>query len=185
MKKIFILAIMAIMIIVLFAQEAPVRVKISRKTEDPSKLLIYYATTPDLQCHLVTKTNVLVGPNASTIPNSSVRVYKVTAINNAVLYLDKRWTYVFHGTSVGAEGFYSEIPLESLTNGPHDITWMAEVTYQKDGREITEEAYSLANWSQFAISKEIQNTRDPRKDHFEFFLDKTESRGNIVYPVTY
>jgi hypothetical protein len=187
MKKLTLLiAILVILVSAVFAQQQPVRVKIGPKAEDPSMLLIYYATTPDLQCHFVTKSDVLVGPWESTIPNSTTKVYKVVSIKEPVImYLDKQWTYVYNSTADGAQGFYSEIPIDKIADGPHDINWKLQVTYQKNGKSITEEAYALADWSKFAISKDVKGSRDPGKYHFEFWKNSTKSPDEMIKPVIY
>jgi hypothetical protein len=146
-------------------------------------LLVYYSTQPDLQCHFVAVGDNLVGPMAGRTPDGKP-VYRIIKIEEPRLYLDKVWTCVYHADAPGAQGFYSEVPIANLVEGPHDLTWECLVTYEKAGKLVTAPAYSLCDWSQYVIDRTVNYSRDPGKSHFEFNLSKT--RGSVlITPVTY
>lgn len=184
MKKLMILVVMAITITALVAQDPPNRTIIGPKPEDASLLLIYYATTPDLQCHFVAAGENLVGPKAGFTPDGKP-VYRIVKIEEPRLYLDKIWTYVYYTDSApDAQGFYSEMPLSKLKDGPHDVTWECLVTYEKSGKFVTAPAYSLCDWSEYVIPKTAKNSRDPGVIHFEFNSQKAKG-SVIITPVKY
>lgn len=185
MKTLIFVFLIAIMVISMpiFAEEVKdlERVSIYAKPEDQSILVIHYSTSSDLQCHFVTKSGILVGQITEAIHESEKNVYRILTISDPILFLDTKKIPV---TYIPGQGFYSEIVIDNLLEGPHDFTWMVYLTYQKEDGPWREEAYSLVDWSQYALLPDKQGTRDQGKYHFEFNLHKTK-RGFIISPVQY
>lgn len=178
----FFIVILAIPMLAFTKTEEKIdRISIYLKPEDQRALIIHYSVSLDLQCHFVTKSGVLVGTKTENVIGSQQKAYRILTIRDPILYLDKKEVPVQYITG---DGFYSEVPIEKLSNGPHDFTWMLTLTYQNEEGPWIEEAYSLVNWSQYAVLPDVKKSLDPGNYHFEFHIEKT-TKGTKIGPVGY
>ena len=172
MKKITLtIAIVAIMLMMatsIFAEEIN---RVVTYTEDDSLVVHYNTSDPQMNTLFVTKGGSLVGPKERLTENPPV--YKLQSVTDAVLYLDKKWTYVY----LNEDGAWSKVKMPGV--GTHDFTWKFTIRYERAGTIITEEAYSLVDrFSNYSI---VTTGRD-RNMHFELEITPQGfpmARGNM------